>query len=224
MFDAVAPRYDLLNHLLSLGIDRAWRRALARALDGVTGPVIDLCSGTGDVMFSLCRRHPTMTCLGIDFSKEMVRIGKRKASASPAGDRIVFAVGDATAISVRSESAGAATFAFGIRNVSNVPGALSETYRVLRSGGRVAILEFSLPRSPFLRAGYLFYLKRILPRVGAWMSGDGRAYQYLPDSVMEFAEGEAFLALLREAGFESVSATRLSGGIATLYAGVKAPG
>ena len=222
MFDAVAPRYDRLNHILSLGVDHRWRRSLARALDGVRGPVLDLCTGTGDVMHAIRRRHPDLTCVGLDFAPEMIRQGQRKLPSGGTG--IAFGLGDATAIGVGTGQVGAVTVAFGIRNVENVARALEEMYRVLRPDGRLLILEFSVPSPPLLRRLYLAYFRLVLPRVGGWISGVGHAYRYLPASVLDFPEGAAFARLMTDAGFASVDAHRLSGGIATLYVGMKSEG
>jgi len=221
MFDAVAPRYDRLNHILSMGVDHGWRRALARALDGVRGPVLDLCTGTGDVMHAIRHRHPDLACVGLDFASEMVRQGQRKLAPGEMG--IAFGLGDATAIGVATGQVGAVTVAFGIRNVENVPRALEEMHRVLRPDGRLLILEFSVPRQSLLRRLYLAYFRQVLPRVGGWISGVGHAYRYLPASVLEFPEGDAFARLITDAGFASVAAHRLTGGIATLYVGMKSP-
>lgn len=224
MFDAVAPRYDLLNHLLSLGTDVRWRRALVRAIDGVPGPVLDLCTGTGDVVLAICRRRPDVFCAGVDFAPEMLWRGRDKVTRAGFGDRAAMTLGDATELAVRAGSIGAVTIAFGIRNVESTREAIAEMHRVLRPGGRAAVLEFSMPSSRWLRAAYLFYFRRVLPRVGAWISGDGSAYRYLPLSVLDYPMGEAFRDLLRAGGFEDVRMRPLSGGIATLYTGEKAPG
>lgn len=220
MFDAVAPRYDLLNQLLSLGIDRSWRAAVSALLADVEDPVLDVCTGTGDVAFELIRRSPTRRCVGVDFSGEMVRHGAAKAAARNV-DRLRFAIGDATGLGIRTASCGAVTIAFGIRNVASVPLALSEACRVLRPGGRIAVLEFSLPRNRLLRSAYMAYFRHVLPRVGATVSGVADAYRYLPESVLRFPQGEAFCEHLARAGFHEVSAKRLTFGIATLYAGVR---
>jgi len=217
MFDRVAPRYDALNRLLSLGVDRTWRRRLARSLDGASGPVLDLCTGTGDVLLTIADRRPDLRGIGVDFSVEMVRRGAAKGRESRHAERLRFCVGDGTRLAVRSGSMGAAVIAFGIRNVSDVGATLDELRRVLRPGGRLAILEFSLPRGALLRSLYLGYFLHILPMVGSWLSGDGAAYRYLPASVLSFPEGAAFLRLLDAHGFADLRETRLSFGLATLY-------
>lgn len=221
MFDAVAHRYDLLNQVLSLGIDGRWRRVLARELAGIAGPFLDVCTGTGDVMLTLCRARPELRCLGVDFAPEMVRRGREKVMREDRDRRVQFCIGDAMRLPARSGSVGAVTVAFGIRNVEDASGALLEMRRVLRPGGLVAVLEFSLPRSSALRAAYLFYFRHVLPRIGGWISGVSGAYRYLPESVLTFPQGEAFRRLLGDSGFGTVREIRLSGGIATLYLGVK---
>ncbi len=223
MFDRIAPRYDLLNHLLSLGIDRRWRRALVEALANVRTTVLDVCTGTGDVALTIRRQRPDLRIVGLDFAKEMVRLGDRKARAEDdrtgAGPPVRFGVADAMRLSVRDASVGAVTVAFGIRNVSDAAGTLAEFHRVLEPGGRVAVLEFSRPRAPVVRQAYWLYFRHVLPRVGRIVSGVGGAYRYLPESVMAFPEGEDFLDLLGRVGFRNVAERRLTLGIATLYTG-----
>lgn len=219
MFDVVAPRYDLLNQVLSLGIDGVWRRALAAELDGVTGTVLDLCTGTGDVARTIARRRPDLDIVGLDFAPVMVRLGHRKLDGDPRVARVALGVGDATRLPLADGAVDAVTIAFGIRNVEDTLAGLRECHRVLRPGGRLVVLEFSVPPNPVVRAGYLAYFRHVLPRIGQWLSGAGAAYRYLPASVLRFPEGEAFLALLAEAGFGSTRVRRLSGGIASLYVG-----
>jgi demethylmenaquinone methyltransferase/2-methoxy-6-polyprenyl-1,4-benzoquinol methylase len=224
MFDAVAHRYDLLNQVLSLGIDGTWRRALARALEGIEGPLLDVCTGTGDVALAVCRHRREMHCLGVDFAPRMIRRGRAKVAAAGFAGRIGFCVGDAMSLALRSSSVGAVTIAFGIRNVKDPNVALDEMHRVLRPGGRVAVLEFSLPSSALVRAVYLLYFRRVLPRVGALLSGARDAYRYLPASVAVFPEGDGFRRLMVQAGFTDVGSRTLSAGIATLYTGAKPEG
>jgi demethylmenaquinone methyltransferase/2-methoxy-6-polyprenyl-1,4-benzoquinol methylase len=224
MFDAVAPRYDLLNQVLSLGIDGSWRRALAAELDGVTGAVLDLCTGTGDVARTISHRRPDLAVVGLDFAPAMVRRGRAKVDADARSRRVWFGVGDATRLAVGDAAVDGVTIAFGIRNVEDTNRALRECWRVLRPGGRLVVLEFSLPPNPVVRAGYLGYFRHVLPRVGQWLSGVGSAYRYLPASVLSFPEGEAFLDLLAGAGFEERRLRRLTLGIASLYVGVRPRG
>lgn len=223
MFDAIAARYDFLNHLLSAGLDRRWRVHAIRSLR-LTGrdAVLDVCTGTGDVaMAAVTRPGGAARVLGVDFSGEMLRRGVAKVAAAGLADRISLVRGDATRVPAASASMDAATVAFGIRNVQEPARALAEMHRVLRPGGRVAILEFSIPGSPVIRAVYLPYFRYVLPRIGRLVSGHGSAYTYLPASVSAFVAPEAMRRMLGDAGFREVHATPLSFGIVTLYTAVR---
>ena len=221
MFDAIAPRYDLLNHLLSAGIDRRWRATAIASLE-LTGRemVLDVCTGTADVALEASARAGGV--LGVDFSPAMLALGRRKVAAAQVSDRVRLLRGDATRLPVRSASVDAATVAFGVRNVQGPEAACAELARVLRPGGRVAILEFGVPRMAGLRTLYLWYFRRVLPRIGRMISGHSGAYSYLPASVGTFPSPEAFVAMLELVGFERVRARRLTGGIVVLYTGVNA--
>ncbi len=220
MFDRIAPRYDLLNRLLSFRRDVAWRRAMIRALPaGDALRVMDLATGTADVLLALCRsgrdiRH----AVGVDKSAGMLALGKRKAAGVPTAG---FVHGDAQAMSFADDAFDAITIAFGIRNVPDVPAALREMRRTLRPGGRALVLEFSTPANALFRAAYFFYFRHVLPRIGALVSGDAQAYRYLNESAEAFPSGEAFAGLMRGAGFTRVTARPLTLGIATLYTGDK---
>jgi len=221
MFDRIAPRYDLLNRLLSFRRDVAWRRALVHALPAGEGlRVLDLATGTGDVLLSLCAEPGKIARgVGLDKSGGMIARGREKIAHAPQASALNLVRGDACDLGFADETFDAVTIAFGIRNVPDVPAALREIRRVLRPGGRALILEFSLPRNALLRAGYLAYFRHVLPRVGGVVSGDAQAYRYLNESVEAFPYGEAFLALMRAAGFARVQAAEQSFGIATLYTG-----
>jgi demethylmenaquinone methyltransferase/2-methoxy-6-polyprenyl-1,4-benzoquinol methylase len=223
MFDAIAARYDLLNHLLSAGLDRGWRTRAIRSL-GLSGreDVIDVCTGTADVALAAARsRNGARRVVGVDFSGEMLRIGAAKVRATRGTGRVLLARGDATRLPAASESADGATVAFGIRNVEQPQAALAEMFRVLRPGGRVAVLEFSIPASPLIRALYMPYFRHILPRIGRVVSGHGSAYTYLPASVGAFVPPATMIAMLEGCGFRDVRATPLTFGIVTLYTAVK---
>jgi demethylmenaquinone methyltransferase/2-methoxy-6-polyprenyl-1,4-benzoquinol methylase len=223
MFDAIAARYDLLNHLLSAGLDRRWRTLAIRSLR-LTGRerVIDVCTGTGDVALAAIDARPGASrVVGIDFSAEMLRLGGQKVRARGVGGRVLLARGDATRLPLPSASMDAATVAFGIRNVEQPERGLAEMHRVLRPGGRLAILEFSIPTSRLVRALYLPYFRYVLPRIGGLVSGHGSAYTYLPASVGSFIAPEAMLDYLRACGFRQPSATPLSLGIVMLYTAEK---
>jgi demethylmenaquinone methyltransferase/2-methoxy-6-polyprenyl-1,4-benzoquinol methylase len=224
MFDRIAHRYDLLNHLLSLGTDCYWRARVARELrNHDVRRFADIATGTADQLLSLCHRCPDVECaVGIDMSARMLEFGQEKIAAEPGSTAITLVHGDALCLPLQDASVDAVTISFGIRNVVDVVGGLREMHRVLRPGGRALVLEFSLPAWGPFRAGYLFYFRHILPRIGGLISGDSHAYNYLNQTVETFPYGEAFCALMREAGFASVKATPLTFGIATIYCGDKA--
>lgn len=225
MFDAIARRYDTLNHLLSAGLDRRWRRRAVQALS-LTGTehVLDMCTGTGDlaVEAATAPQGRARDVVGIDFSSEMLRHARTKVMDRSLADRIRLVRGDATRIPLRDGSCDAVTVAFGIRNVLDPARACVEFHRVLRPGGRLAVLEFGSPRIPGIRTCYLWYFRYLLPLVGGWISKHRDAYSYLPASVLEFPAGSAFAALLRDAGFAEVRYERLSLGIVYLYVAAKA--
>jgi demethylmenaquinone methyltransferase / 2-methoxy-6-polyprenyl-1,4-benzoquinol methylase len=219
MFDAIARRYDTLNHLLSAGLDKRWRARAVRALElSGTERVLDMCTGTADLAIAAATGTPSARqVVGIDFSSEMLRFAKPKVATAGLGNRVWLARGDATAVPLPDASCDAAMVAFGIRNVQDAERACGEFCRVLRPGGRLAILEFGSPRIPGLRALYLWYFKRVLPLVGRLISKHRDAYTYLPASVVEFPTGAAFGAILTKAGFASVRFETLSFGIVYLY-------
>jgi demethylmenaquinone methyltransferase/2-methoxy-6-polyprenyl-1,4-benzoquinol methylase len=223
MFDAIAARYDFLNHLLSAGLDRRWRTRAIRSLR-LTGPdrVVDVCTGTGDVALAAVRARPGASrVVGVDFSGEMLRLGRAKVRARGETGRVVLVRGDATSLPLPTASMDAATVAFGIRNVEQPERGLAEMYRVLRPGGRLAILEFGIPPSPLVRAVYLPYFRHVLPRIGRLVSGHGSAYTYLPVSVDSFIAPGVMLDYLRGCGFRDPAARSLSCGIVTLYTAEK---
>jgi demethylmenaquinone methyltransferase/2-methoxy-6-polyprenyl-1,4-benzoquinol methylase len=221
MFDAIAPRYDLLNHLLSAGIDRRWRARAIRSLR-LTGRevLLDVCTGTADVALQARGRREASGAarvVGVDFAGAMLAIGWRKVRAAGESGRIVLVRGDATSLPVGSASVDAATIAFGIRNVERPELACAEMARALRPGGRLAILEFGEPRLPGVRTMYLWYFKYLLPCIGRFVSGHRAAYSYLPASVRSFPPPPAFAAVLERAGFRDVRADPLTLGIVYLY-------
>ena len=220
MFDRIAPRYDLLNRLLSGGTDVRWRRRAVAFLDLAPGArVLDLCTGTADLLLEALRSGGARGGLGVDLSHQMLVRGKQKLAAAGAEGTAV-AGGDAERLPVRDGSFDGALVAFGIRNVGDPLAALREVHRALRPGGRFVVLEFQTPRGP-LGAAYQLYFRHVLPRVGGLVSGDGSAYAYLPASVARFPEPEAFAALMRQAGFGDVRHERLTLGIAWLHRGEK---
>lgn len=217
MFDAVAPRYDLLNHLLSAGIDVRWRRRAVRSLELSPGQVLlDLCTGTGDLGFEALRVVPGVRVVGVDLAREMLVRGREKSRGDGS---IAFLQGDAENIPLPEAAVDGAAVGFGIRNVSSLSRALEEMARTVRPGGRLAVLEFTLPPNALLRAAYRSYFHHVLPRVGGWISGRPEAYRYLPDSVETFPRPEALGGMIESAGFKDVRWSLLSGGIAALHTG-----
>lgn len=222
MFAAIAPRYDLLNRLLSLGIDNRWRRAAA-AMIGCRegGTVLDIATGTGDMALAMAARtESSVRIVGTDFCGEMVEIARSKFCASAFRSRLSLAISSCEALPFRDDSFEAATIAFGIRNVIDREVGLREMCRVLKPGGRLVILEFSMPRSACFRAFYHLYLRRLLPAVGGLLSNVG-AYSYLPESVRVFPDREAFQKLMSRAGFEHICHCDMSFGIVTVFQGEK---
>jgi demethylmenaquinone methyltransferase/2-methoxy-6-polyprenyl-1,4-benzoquinol methylase len=222
MFDAIAPRYDLLNRTLSLGIDRRWRRhAIASLGLGGAETLLDVCTGTADVALEGRRRGGAARVVGVDFAAAMLALGRRKVAAAGEDGRILLVRGDAARLPVGDGAVDAVTVAFGIRNVQRTETACAEMARALRPGGRLAILEFGVPRVPGLSALYQWYFERLLPRVGRAVSGHSGAYSYLPASVGAFPPPEAFVTLLRQAGFADVRAVPLTFGVVYLYTAVR---
>ena len=222
MFDAIAGRYDLLNHLLSAGLDRWWRARAVRALR-LTGSetVLDLCTGTADLAIALSRRRAARV-VGIDFAARMLEHAARKLGARGAAGRVALVRGDAMCVPLPAGSVDAATVAFGIRNVEDPRRTLAELHRVVRPGGRIAILEFGMPVLPGLGPVYRWYFRRALPWIGRLISRHDSAYAYLPASVGEFPSGAAFCRLLDDAGFADTSAVRMLLGVVYLYAATRA--
>jgi demethylmenaquinone methyltransferase/2-methoxy-6-polyprenyl-1,4-benzoquinol methylase len=225
MFDDIADRYDLLNTLLSFGLDRYWRWRAINVLD-LTGRerLLDVCSGTADVAIGAAqRRGGARQVVGVDFAAEMLARGLRKVRHRQLADRIQLVRGDAMRLPAADRSVDAVTIAFGIRNVQQPDVACGELARVLRPGGRLAILEFGLPTLPAIRPLYLWYFTRVLPRIGRAISRHSSAYDYLPQSVGTFPWGDAFGRLLSNAGFSHVDVRPLAFGVVYLYSATKPP-
>ena len=222
MFDDISHRYDLLNRVLSFGIDRRWRRFAVSQLNvPKNGRVLDIATGTCDVAFEVAAQSdPSVTIVGEDFTQGMLVQGKKKIDASPHGSRIMLVNAPCEQIPHQDATFDAITIAFGIRNVVDRQEGLNEMYRVLKPGGRVVILEFSNPRSQMFRKIYYFYFQKILPAVGGLISKRS-AYQYLPDSVIEFPSQQEFSTMMARAGFQRVQYMDLTFGIATVYVGDK---
>jgi len=220
MFDRIAPRYDLLNRVLSLGIDRRWRRFAVRQLQVPrNGMVLDIATGTGDVALEIGRQtDASVTIVGSDFTQGMLVLGQDKIAASPYHDRILLVNAPCESMPHPNGTFDGITIAFGIRNVVDRQQGLCEMARVLKPGGQAVILEFATPRNSFFRAVYYFYFRRVLPWLGGLIS-QRSAYQYLPDSVLEFPDRETFKGMMEQAGFVDVRVHDLTGGIAAVHVG-----
>lgn len=220
MFDAIAHRYDLLNRILSLGIDQGWRERTVRALAlGPNKTVLDLATGTGDLALLVARRNPTARVLGVDPSRKMLEVAERKARAASVADRVELRVGDAQTIELEDDAVDATTIAFGIRNVVDRPHALAEMARVTKAGGTIAILELAEPRRGLLSGAARTYIHEIVPRVGAALSGAAE-YRYLARSIAAFPAADEFVAMMHGAGIGSVVEYPLTFGVAHLFVGV----
>lgn len=221
MFDQISPRYDFLNHLLSLNSDVLWRRK-ASALLGGAKKVLDVCSGTGDMALEIHRRWGAEV-IGSDFAFRMLEIGRMKAARKSLGSRVRFQQADTLRLPYRDGVFDASTVAFGIRNVVDTEGGIREMARVIRAGGRVVILEFTLPRNALLRQGYLAYFGNVLPRVGRMIArSEIDAYKYLPDSVARWPRPEELKSMMERSGLVDVSYDLVFGGVAAIHSGVKA--
>jgi demethylmenaquinone methyltransferase/2-methoxy-6-polyprenyl-1,4-benzoquinol methylase len=219
MFDAIADRYDLLNRVLSLGIDQYWRRqAVDWLLDDNPGRLLDVATGTADLALLMLDLEPEEV-IGVDLSAAMLERGRAKLRQQDVSDRISLCQGDSEDLPFEDESFDAAAVAFGVRNFENLHRGLSEIGRVLRPGGALVVLEFSRPRTAPIKQLYSFYLHYILPRIGGLIASRPDAYRYLPDSVAIFPDGEEFLAEMEESGFHAVEWRPLMFGIASLYKG-----
>ncbi len=219
MFDAIAGNYDLLNRLLSAGIDQRWRKLAIRSLR-LTGRerVLDLCTGTADLAIAALDASPgAARVVGVDFAGEMLRVGLQKSRTRALTPRLTLVRGDAANIPAANGSVNAVTVAFGIRNVQNTQQACNEIFRVLAPAGRVAVLEFAIPTTPGVRAAYLWYFNQVLPRIGKLISKHNAAYGYLPASVGAFATPDEFVTILRQSGFSDIEAVPLTFGIVYLY-------
>jgi demethylmenaquinone methyltransferase/2-methoxy-6-polyprenyl-1,4-benzoquinol methylase len=219
MFDAIAARYDLLNTVLSAGLDRYWRRRAIRSLH-LTGRerLLDVCTGTADVAIGAAAASPgAARVVGVDFAGAMLAHGRGKIAGAGLDARVHLVRGDAMRLPAADRSVDAVTIAFGIRNVQDTDAACREIRRVLRPGGRVAILEFGMPSAPGLRQAYTWYFQRVLPRIGRLVSRHGGAYSYLPASVGAFPWGQAFADRLLAAGLIDTASRPLTLGVVYLY-------
>lgn len=226
MFGAIAPRYDLLNHLLSLNVDRWWRQRVTRLVPpGAEGPILDLCTGTGDLALAYDRAAGgRVPIVGADFTHEMLVRAVAKTQRRRAAERVRYVEADAQRLPFPADRFRITCVAFGLRNVTDTEKGIAEMVRVTRPGGQVAILEFSRPRHWLFGRLYKLYFKRLLPAVGQLVSrSKDQAYHYLPASVLAFPDGEALAERLRAHGLTDVRWYPMTFGIATLYVGTKGP-
>ncbi len=218
MFDGIAGRYDLLNHLLSLGIDKGWRKKAIRELATVQPEaILDVATGTADLAIAAASTIPSAGITGIDISNGMLEVGRKKIAAAGLNQKIVMLQADCEALPFNDASFDAVMCAYGVRNFEHLEAGLREMARVLRPGGKLAILEFSKPKGFPMAQIFALYFKAILPAVGRLVSKHSRAYTYLPESVAAFPEGADFCAMLSRCGFKQPKARPLTFGITTLY-------
>lgn len=222
LFDTIAPKYDFLNHLLSLRRDVYWRKMAVQEIKGTEDWILDIATGTGDVAVEIVRQDGHQRkVFGLDFSEPMIRRAHRKLSGKDFSERIALSLGDALTLPFRENTFNASMMAFGLRNIVNKEQALAEMVRVIRGGGKVIILEFTLPKSGLMRRLYPFYFKKVLPWIGGLVSGDKGAYDYLPESVHLFRYAENYEELMRKVGLKDVRSHSLTGGIASIISGMK---
>ena len=223
MFEGIAKRYDLLNHLLSLNIDKGWRTKVVKALQPTLSRpdsiVLDVACGTGDLSLAL-REASAGKVIGSDFCRPMLTIAAEKRIGEPSS--LPFVEGNAMSLPFEDDSFDAVTIAFGLRNLPNFLEGLKEMRRVLKPGGKLAVLEFSAPAIPGMRQAFNFYFMHILPRIGSLVSGSDHAYTYLPESVKKFPAQRELAAMMADAGFANVGFTNVTGGIAAIHIGEKA--
>jgi demethylmenaquinone methyltransferase/2-methoxy-6-polyprenyl-1,4-benzoquinol methylase len=221
MFNNISRRYDLLNHLLSLGIDILWRKKAIRMLKKDSPrSILDIATGTGDFAIEASRLNPEII-IGIDISEGMLEIGRQKIEKLGKTHQITLETGDSEKLRFPDNNFDAVIVSFGVRNFENLEKGLSDMYRVLRPSGRVVILEFSRPRHFPFRQIYNFYFKHILPLIGKFISKDQSAYRYLPESVNAFPDGEDFIQILGKIGFKETKCKNLTFGISSIYTGIK---
>jgi demethylmenaquinone methyltransferase/2-methoxy-6-polyprenyl-1,4-benzoquinol methylase len=222
LFDSIAPRYDLLNHLLSLNMDLYWRKMAVRELKSFQGWILDIATGTGDVAIEIIQQNGHQRkVFGLDFSEPMIKGARQKLLKKDLSKTIALSLGDAISLPFRENTFSALIIAFGLRNILDKEQALSEMVRVIKEGGKVTILEFTLPQNRLMKILYPIYFKRILPWVGGLVSGDRGAYAYLPESVSQFQYAGHYEEMLKQSGLKNVMSRRLTFGIASIITGTK---
>lgn len=223
MFNQISPTYDRVNRILSFGIDKSWRKRLVAKLPELNElKLLDVATGTCDQLMTILEHSSSkIQAVGIDIAEDMVKLGEEKLKNKPYASQIFLQIGSAAKLPFPDASFDCATISFGIRNMEDVNQCLSEIYRVLKKGGRLLILEFSLPSNRIIRSGSLFYLRHLLPKLGGWISKNKSAYSYLNQTIESFPHGKQFCNLLKKVGFTHVKAEPLTFGIASLYQGDK---
>ncbi|PTX57588.1 demethylmenaquinone methyltransferase/2-methoxy-6-polyprenyl-1,4-benzoquinol methylase [Litoreibacter ponti] len=222
VFTNVASKYDVMNDVMSGGVHRLWKDAMMDWLAPRPGQrLLDVAGGTGDISFRFLKRAGDAEAVVLDMTEQMLVEGRKRAEAEALSDRLDWIVGDAMALPFDDNSFDVYTISFGIRNVTRIPDALSEAYRVLRPGGRLMVLEFSQLPNPMMQKAYDLYSFNVIPRMGQAIAGDRDSYQYLVESIRNFPDQESFAAMIRAAGFENVSFRNMTFGVAALHAGWK---
>ena len=221
LFDTIAPRYDFLNHLLSFGIDRSWRRrAVKRLQPQVDGPILDLCTGTADFAIAFARRNPERKVVGLDFSANMLEIGRKRIASSKLDSQIELVQGDALAMPFEDNSFSLVSVSYGLRNMADTMQGLCEMARVCKPGGTVAVIEFCMPERNWFAPIYRFYFRHILPRMGAFLTGETvGAYRHLIDSVMSFPQGETLAGMMRDVGLSQIAQYPMTFGTVAINTG-----
>ena len=223
MFDRISPKYDALNHLFSLNIDKVWRRKTAKTVSkSHPKAILDLATGTADLAIAMAKRNPQAHIIGMDISEKMLEIGKAKVAQQNLESQIELRLGDAASLPFEEGAFDAVTVAFGVRNFENLSKGLAEISHVLKTNGQVCILEFSMPETFPVKQLYRLYFKRVMPKIGKWLSKDDGAYSYRPASVEKFPKPAVFSDMLTSFGLKTQHIKRLSLGIATLYVAIKA--
>ena len=222
MFTSIAPRYDFLNRLLSVGQDKYWRQRAIDLLDPMGNErILDVATGTGDMVIEVAKRNLSVQIFGIDFSQRMLDLGRIKIARNGYNQAASLQIGSGECLPFADESFDGVICAFGIRNFADVQLGLREFFRVLKPGGRVVVLEFSIPQNQFLKTAYEWYFNLILPKIGNIISGHSNAYSYLPESVANFPSQKKFIKWIEKIGFKKVSFSELTFGIVSIHRGYK---
>ena len=222
MFRSIAPRYDFLNRLLSVGQDKYWRQRAIDLLDPMENErILDVATGTGDMVIEVAKRNLSVQIFGIDFSQRMLDLGRIKIARNGYNQAVSLQIGSGECLPFADESFDGVICAFGIRNFADVQLGLREFFRVLKPGGRVVVLEFSIPQNQFLKTAYEWYFNLILPKIGNIISGHSNAYSYLPESVANFPSQKKFINWIEKNGFKKVSFSELTFGIVSVHRGYK---